>query len=59
MVTNAGSSNTALETGWDLRGLSGDTKPTGAQVPNGSSFLEMDTGNVYFWDKENEQWRAV
>ena len=38
--------------------LSTDTKPT-TDVPNGSSFLEMDTGNVYMWDEENEQWRQL
>lgn len=59
MYTNAGGSATTMTTGWDLRGLSTDTKPTGSQIPNGSSFLEMDTGSVYFWDKENSQWRAV
>lgn len=44
---------------WDIRGLSTDQKPTEDRMPNGSSFLEMDTGNVYFWDKENQQWRSV
>ena len=47
------------EPAWGLRGLRGDTKPTGAAVPNGSSFIEMDTGDVYLWDKENSQWRAI
>ena len=47
------------EPGWDLRGLRGDTKPTGATVPNGSSFIEMDTGDVYLWDADNSQWRPI
>ena len=38
-------------------GLSTDTKPTSA--PNGSTFLEMDTSNVYIFDAENEEWRAL
>lgn len=59
MFTNAGDIGTTMTTGWDLRGLSTDTKPTDSQIPNGSSFLEMDTGTVFFWDKENSQWRAV
>ena len=59
MITNAGNSNTTIDTGWDLRGLHGDSKPTGNEIPNGSSFLEMDTGDVYFWDKENSQWRKI
>ena len=28
-------------------GISTDTKPTG--VPNGSRFLELDTGKVYYY----------
>ena len=59
MYTNSNTAVASLQTGWDLRGLHGDTKPTGDDVANGSSFLEMDTGNVYFWDKENSQWRAI
>ena len=38
----------------DLRGLSTDTKPTGA--PNGSTFMEIDTGDVYCYDAENNVW---
>lgn len=59
MYTNSNTAVAALETGWDLRGLHDDTKPTGADVPNGSTFLEMDTGSLYIWDKENSQWRAL
>ncbi|MBQ6840420.1 MAG: hypothetical protein IJO45_06975 [Oscillospiraceae bacterium] len=59
MVTNAGHAGTTITTGWDLRGLSTDTKPTGDEVPNGSTFLEMDTGNVYAFDKANTQWRQL
>lgn len=38
-------------------GLSADTKPT-EEVANGSAFIEMDTGNLYFYDAENSNWRA-
>ena len=44
----------------DLRGLSTDTKPTeinGQKIGNGSSFVEMDTGKVYFYDIESETWK--
>ena len=37
-------------------GLSTDTKPTGAEVANGSCFLEMDTSKIYFYDADNAQW---
>ena len=43
----------------DLRGKSTDEKPTevnGKKVDNGSQFIEMDTGKLYFYDLENEQW---
>ena len=32
-------------------GLKDDTKPTSG-VPNGSDFLELDTGDVYFYDAD-------
>ena len=43
----------------EFRGLEGDDKPTsisGATIENGSSFLEMDTGKVYYYDLENSEW---
>jgi len=39
---------------YDIRGLSTDTKPL--DVPNGSSFYEMDTKKVYMFDAENVVW---
>ena len=38
----------------DLRGKSSATKPT--DVPNGTTFLEMDTGNVFAFDAEEKTW---
>ena len=38
-------------------GLSTDTKPV--NVCNGSSYLEMDTGKVYFFDEAGSLWREV
>lgn len=38
-------------------GTSDDTKPTGDAVGNGSVFIEMDTGKVYFFDETNTEWR--
>lgn len=37
-------------------GLSTDTKPD-THVPNGSVYYEMDSGNVFFYDQDNAQWR--
>lgn len=36
---------------YDLRGLSSDKKPV-EKVGNGSTFIEMDTGKVFIFDKE-------
>lgn len=59
MYTNCNNASSTLLTAWDLRGLSTDEKPEDDQVPNGSTFIEMNTGNVYFWDKAGNQWRQV
>ena len=42
----------------DVRCLSTDTKPTEG-INNGSILLEMDTGKMYMFDKDNEQWREI
>lgn len=43
-----------------LYGLSMDTKPIGTfqgqEIPNGAKFIEMDTRQVFFYDKEHERW---
>jgi len=44
----------------EIYGLSTDSKPTqvGANdVGNGSLYIEMDTGKIYFYDAENKQWK--
>lgn len=44
----------------ELRGLSTDAKPEKIgdnNIGNGSLYIEMDTGKIYFYDAENEQWR--
>lgn len=38
-----------------LFGLSTDTKPT-ENTANGAAFIEMDTGTLYFFDAENQEW---
>ena len=52
-VNNVESGNREVE----YRGLSTDTKPTKAE--NGSVFSEIDTGKLFIYDKENEQWKEV
>lgn len=44
---------------YEYRGLSTDNpKPTKALngCKNGDCFIEMDTGKIYFFDAENEEW---
>lgn len=42
------------EPGWELNGLSSESKPLDA--PNGSTFIEMDTGDVYMFDATGKTW---
>lgn len=41
-------------------GLSTDSKPTGKyqsiEIANGSTFLEIDTHKIKFYDEEGAQW---
>lgn len=45
-----------------FKGASTDTKPTGVcdnmTIANGSTFFEMDTQEVYFYDGANSDWFA-
>ena len=46
----------------ELRGLSTDNKPTeidGKTIGNGSVFIEIDTGKIFFYDAENEEWKEA
>lgn len=43
---------------YDIRCLSTDTKPTDG-VPNGSTCIEIDTGTMYMYDAENDQWCEI
>lgn len=58
MITNSIGYQNAVK--YELSGLSTDTKPTGTfagkTIANGSSFFEMDTQNVKFYDAENDVW---
>lgn len=38
--------------------LSTDTKPTDG-IANGSLCLEVDTGDIYAFDGENEEWNKI
>lgn len=42
----------------EYRGLSTDSKPV-AQVSNGSTFFEMDTGKVYMFNEDSKSWVEI
>ncbi len=42
----------------DFRGLSTDSKPTSG-VPNGSTFIEIDTGKGYLYDIASNEWHEI
>ena len=59
MITYTGISKTETKNQYNFTGLSTDEKPTLAKYPdmqNGSSFFEMDTMSVKFWDAEHSVW---
>ena len=45
---------------YDFEGLSTDTKPLntygGEVIANGSTFMELNTHQISFYDGENNQW---
>ena len=45
---------------FSFKGLSTDTKPTethdGITIKNGSSFLEIDTKTLFFYDSDSDAW---
>lgn len=46
----------------ELRGMSTDTKPTqigDKKIGNGSVFIEIDTGNIFFYDLDSETWKEA
>lgn len=42
----------------EVRCLSTDEKPT-EKIHNGSTCIEIDTGNLYIFDKSSEEWKAI
>lgn len=46
----------------ELRGLSSDEKPSAIdnkKIDNGSVFIEIDTGKMYMYNLENEEWSEI
>ena len=53
-VNRVGGQNTEKKS--EIYGMSTDTRPIGNEIPNGSIFIEMDTGIIHFYDAEAQQW---
>ena len=43
----------------EFAGLSTDSKPVKALLATGSLFLEVDTGDIYAFDEDNETWHKI
>lgn len=46
----------------ELRGLSTDEKPIELDekiIDNGSVFIEIDTGKIFFYDLDSETWKEA
>ena len=46
----------------EMSGLSTDTKPVekdGKKIDNGSTFIEINTGKIFIYDLENQEWKEV
>ena len=49
---------------WEYYGESSETKPTMANgsedlIPDNSIFMEMDTGDVYYYKKATDSWSKL
>ena len=42
----------------EFAGLSTDEKPT-EKITTGSLFMEVDTGDIYAYDEEGEEWNKL
>lgn len=60
MITAERGSGTNVKSEFSFKGLSTDTKPTvtweDTQIANGSSFMEMDTKSLKFYDEATDSW---
>lgn len=60
--TNSYDSANEKEREIEIRGLSTDEKPLiedFAELNNGAVFVEIDTGKIFMYDKENDEWKEI
>lgn len=46
----------------EIKGLSTDNKPTtinSVNIPNGTVFIEIDTGKIYMFDAQGLLWKEI
>ena len=46
----------------ELRGLSTDEKPLvidNGEIENGSQFIEIDSGDIYLYNGDSEEWSKI
>lgn len=61
-IENTNITNDGKYISCELRGLSTDTKPTQIglnKIANGSIFIEIDTGDIYFYNQTNQEWNKA
>lgn len=55
--------NTDFASTWEIFGLSTEEKPTiangGTPVPDKTIFVELDTAEGYFYDKDADTWNSI
>lgn len=60
MITAVRTGGTDVKGTFEFKGLSTDTKPTdtygNTEIMNGSTFFEMDTQSVSFYDADSNTW---
>ena len=60
MITYGKKIQTTTAFEFDFKGMSSDTKPTetyeGSKIGNGSTFMELDTKTLFYYDEAGKQW---
>lgn len=55
--------DTRYGSNWEILGESSEAKPTMANtdelIPDASMFLELDTGDVYYYKKSTDTWALM
>lgn len=58
-VVNAHDVITGEKKYYEYAGLHNDSKPTNNDIATGSTFLEVDTGDVYAYDEAGKAWNKI